>query len=117
MKVENRDKVKEVFNAVVGLDPKQRPLFLGGLCDGDLRREVESLLAAHGKADALYDTPVLKVPTAMLVEFGDFAGRVGAYKIEREIGRGGGGRVAVQCCAKPSPHRRRRTRPGANRAN
>lgn len=45
------DQVKEIFHLASGLERDKRAAFLAGTCGSDdaLRREVESLLAAHDK--------------------------------------------------------------------
>ena len=50
--------------------------------DPELRREVESLLAAHGEAGSFLETPAV-----------DFGAVFGVWRIERELGRGGMGAV------------------------
>ena len=69
-----------------------RPRFLDSVCadDADLRREVESLLAAHSAAGSFLDHPA----TWSEIEIPDLTGqRIGPWKIERELGRGGMGIV------------------------
>ena len=92
---ETWQRVKEVFDAVVELAPRDRPALLDRLCHGDptLRREVESLLASDDEASTFIESPAASIPRDLLPE-DEFAGRsFGAYRIIREIGRGGLGAV------------------------
>ncbi len=82
-------RVDALFEAALERAANQRPGFLEEACDGDLplRREVESLLAAAGKAGHFLDAPAAGAP-------GDAAASaIGPYRIERELGRGGMGTV------------------------
>ena len=78
--------------------PDERAAFLAEVCadDENLRREVESLLLFHGQATGFIETPAYKATAEM------FAGeatemmvgrRLGHYRVEREIGRGGMGEI------------------------
>jgi eukaryotic-like serine/threonine-protein kinase len=53
------EKIERVFHAVLEAEPSKRALVLENSCAGDesLRREVESLLAHHAKADTFIETP------------------------------------------------------------
>ncbi len=59
MDVSRWEKIERVFHAVLGAEPGQRAQVLDNSCAGDesLRREVESLLAHHAKADTFIETP------------------------------------------------------------
>ena len=83
-------RVKDVFHAALDRPPAARAEYLGRECGGDLdlRREVESLLAAHGEAGEFLSQP------ASYDASPDLAGRrIGAYRILDEVGRGGMGFV------------------------
>ncbi|MFB9066672.1 serine/threonine-protein kinase [Pseudofulvimonas gallinarii] len=95
--------VRDLFERALDLDPDARGPFLDEACAGDagLRDQVEGLIAAEAEAP---DTLAIDVPTAMLREAleaapaesqGDqWAGlRLGAWRLDREIGRGGMGAV------------------------
>ena len=51
--------VEAVFHAALDVEPTQLEQFLGERCAGDasLRRDVETLLAAHRRAGGFIDTP------------------------------------------------------------
>ena len=96
-------RVSDVFDVVADLPVDERPAALDRLCrDADghpeagLRAEVESLLAAD--ADATLSTrslrPVESVAAAALLTDGVVVGeRIGPWRVLRELGRGGMGRV------------------------
>lgn len=91
-------RVKKLFEAAVDLGPQERASLLDDECDGDhaLRREVASLLAADREAGDFIEQPPFELPRDLFPESADetFAGRqIGAYKVIREIGRGGLGAV------------------------
>jgi serine/threonine protein kinase len=79
-------RVKEVLQAALDEPPDSRQEFLDRACAGDdsLRREVESLLAAHDDAGEFLSRPAAEaaVPVAE-------GRRIGPYRVLSEIGRGG----------------------------
>jgi eukaryotic-like serine/threonine-protein kinase len=86
-----------LFERALELAPGERSAFLAEACGGDeaLRREVEELLAAADEPDPRFDRPGW-VAALDLADLGDApaAGaapgdRAGAYRLVREIGRGG----------------------------
>ncbi len=94
MKFDDYQKVKEIFNSVLDIGPEGRGAFLDERCDGDgdLRKEVERLLASH-------DSEFLELPA-----IGNFAEMItgdlsrsgeviGHYDVIRKIGSGGMGDV------------------------
>jgi hypothetical protein len=90
-------RVKQLFDAAVELDADQRQELIDRECagDGDLRREVESLLAADDGADDFIETPAAASPAyGWSAKEESFVGRqFGAYRVIDEIGRGGLGTV------------------------
>ena len=55
MTPERWQKVKKVLVAVLELEPKQRAAYLDQACpDASLRRDVESLIAAHDEGDSSF---------------------------------------------------------------
>jgi eukaryotic-like serine/threonine-protein kinase len=99
VQAERWQRLEEIFHSALGCEPGSRAAWLDAACAGDLelRCEIDSLLSAHahgdidltqsaGFEDAL---KVLKLRTAQLQE----GRRIGPYRILRQIGRGGMGRV------------------------
>jgi len=87
--------VEAVFFAAWELPSPDRPAFLARACagDADLRREAESLLASADRSPDDIETVILGAATALFSEAPMEGTRLGAYRIEREIGRGGMGAV------------------------
>ncbi len=87
---ENWEQVKELFTLALERDPTERSEFLRRACgeDDSLRAEIESLLSSFdGAPTFLEDSPALNLLSAQSPAL---AGkRIGAYRILREIGRGG----------------------------
>ncbi len=98
MNSERWKKVKELFDAVVELEPRDRDRFLDRTCesDTDLRVDVEKLLSSSEDADGFMEQPAAnQVASAILepkgtLQIGD---RFAHYKILRQIGVGGMGEV------------------------
>jgi len=100
MTPERWQQVEQIFQTALDLPEPQRASYLCEVCAGDetLRDEVVNLIAYHETGDS-----VLKdlVPPDAQAKSLDLTGdrdpllgrRVGAYQIEREIGRGGMGAV------------------------
>ncbi len=95
-------KIKEVYDRALDLGGDEREGFLAEACDDDddLRREVESLLAAHDDAGTFLQSPAIEVAAREIV--GDevpspapqLIGReLANYKIISLLGRGGMGEV------------------------
>ncbi|HEX8650483.1 MAG TPA: protein kinase [Pyrinomonadaceae bacterium] len=95
--------VEEIFQAALDLVPGERERYITKVCAGDdaLKHEVETLLTQYEKAGDFIDEPVyqgrgLQALAALMKEEADdplLGQRLGAYRIEREIGRGGMGTV------------------------
>ena len=90
MTAERWQQVRAIFHAAVESEPSVRAELLRERCgdDEELRREVESLLAADRDAGSMIEHPVLGPPaiaeaTVVMRVLKD------RYKIERELGRGG----------------------------
>ena len=94
--------IRGIFEAAAAADPAGRAAIVEVRCgdDVELRREVEALLCAHDRTGTFLDFPAiffeatgaLDAPPPMLQSV--WVGRrVGAYRILREIGRGGMGYV------------------------
>src|SRR5688572_1866246 len=98
MNAERWKRVKELFDAVVELDPIERDRFLDRACesDGALRTDVEKLLSSSEDADRFLEEPAASHVASAIVEPkgmlrpGDCFAH---YKIVRRIGVGGMGEV------------------------
>jgi serine/threonine protein kinase/tetratricopeptide (TPR) repeat protein len=84
-------KIKEIVGAALEREPSERSAFLDQACSqhGELRAEVESLLAAHADADGLSESPW----TTTVAEAAAEPKTVGPYRLIRELGVGGMGQV------------------------
>src|SRR5215207_9554420 len=96
--------VEEIFQTALDLAPGERVPYLEEVCgaDAELRRDVEAMLAQYEAAGDFLNEPL--VEQSGLQELAALMGeaeradpligqRVGSYRIEREIGRGGMGVV------------------------
>ena len=92
MAPERWERVKNLLEAFLALDPGERAAFLDRECAGDdeVRREVESLGAAYEAAGDLLEEPALGPGEDHEEREGR---RIGPYRIVREIGEGGMSRV------------------------
>jgi len=84
-------KIKEIVGAALEHDPSERAAFLDQACsqDGELRAEVESLLAAHADADGLFENPWAATGADAAAE----TQTVGPYRLIKQLGVGGMGQV------------------------
>ena len=88
-------RASELFQSAAELPPPERAAFLQAECGGDdaLQREVESLLEADARSDSFIEEPISAIPADLVTEE-NLAGRqFGAYRVIRELGRGGLGAV------------------------
>jgi tetratricopeptide (TPR) repeat protein/serine/threonine protein kinase len=100
MTPERWQQVEEIFQTALDLPAAQRASYLSEACahDETLHEEVVNLLASHETGDYSFSE---LIPPEAAVTVNPFANdrdpligrRVGAYRIEREIGRGGMGTV------------------------
>ena len=98
MKAERWKKVSDLFQSAVERAPEERAAFLDEACHGDegVRREVESLLASHDRAENFIEVPAFEVAPELVTNdrSGALVGKViGHYRIESLIGVGGMGEV------------------------
>src|SRR6478736_8295897 len=98
MKAERWKQVNDLFQSTVERAPEERAAFLDESCHGDedMRREVESLLTSHERAENFIEVPAFEVaPELATNESADaLIGKLlGHYRIESLIGIGGMGEV------------------------
>src|SRR5947209_6910365 len=94
------NQINELFHAAVALDPQQRDDYLAEVCGADsgLRKELENLVAGHESAQRSQQTALIRGAVQQMAGGEDDEPAVtgqdfGPYRVIREIGRGGMGRV------------------------
>ncbi|NNF57574.1 MAG: protein kinase, partial [Rhodothermaceae bacterium] len=96
MSLDYWSRAKPLFEAARQHPPADRAAFLDEACaeDATLRAEVERLLALDDEADGFFDTlgEAIRRPEPEAVPLPE---RVGPWRIVREVGRGGMGRVLL----------------------
>ncbi len=90
--------VKQIFQAALDRAPSERSAFLSDACAGDdsLRKEVESLIAAHEKTGKFIDSPAYEAAAELLVnEKTELkpGQTIASYEILSFLSRGGMGEV------------------------
>lgn len=90
--------VKEIFNRALEMEGDERALYLEQACNADeeLFLEVNTLFDAHLEAGRFIESPAIAPLSSLVDDTGETSrlGQViGAYKIEKEVGRGGMGAV------------------------
>ncbi|MBK8149296.1 MAG: serine/threonine protein kinase [Acidobacteria bacterium] len=90
----SHENIKELFSEALELSPDERAGFLDELCGDapELRREIESLLAAFEKSEDFIEKPAARIE-GVLPHGNSLEKVVGNYRIIREIGQGGMGAV------------------------
>src|SRR5262245_35419134 len=91
MQQDRWERVKEIFGTAVEFTAQRRRQFLDAACVGDtqLRAEVDSLLAAHESSDSFINQPAALALQPQSTRPSWIGRRVGPYRIEEEVGRGG----------------------------
>ena len=91
------NRVKELFHAALGREPRDRPAFLRNACGDDraLQTEVESLLDAHQRAASFGERPPVDGigTSAAFTPAVNRGARFGTYEIAECLGVGGMGEV------------------------
>ena len=100
MSSERWQQLEEIFQTALDLAPEDRAPYIAEACAGDeeLRRQAEALLAQYTEAGNFLDAPVYErtgvQALAALIDDDPVIGqRIGAYKVVKQIGRGGMGAV------------------------
>lgn len=98
MSPERWQRVKDIFQSALERAPEERSAFLSSACGRDeaLRKEVESLIAAHEKDGSFIDSPAYEAAAELLVDENSElrAGQtIEHYEILSTLGKGGMGEV------------------------
>ena len=92
-------RVDSVFDAVIDLPSDEQQAYVDRVCAGDeaLRTEVLELLRAYHHSESFLESPAVQIAAPFLEAAAALAGpapdRIGPFRVSREIGRGGMGRV------------------------
>src|SRR4029077_3259362 len=98
MKAARWKKINDLFQSAIERAPEERAAFLDESCHDDegMRREVESLLTSHERAENFIELPAFEVAPELVTndKAGSLVGKlIGHYRIESFIGVGGMGEV------------------------
>ncbi|MBL8185804.1 MAG: serine/threonine protein kinase [Blastocatellia bacterium] len=96
MNTDNWPRVKEVLHEALEIEPADRPRFLNELgLSPEIRSEVESLLSMEHGAAAMMDGSAVEFSKDFIdgADGGMVGKRIGAYRINGELGHGGMGAV------------------------
>lgn len=93
------EQIEDIYQMVIDQPPESRDAALSKSCggDGELRREVESLLRYADPDSNFIDSPPALLAAEVFADEDEkrdlLGGRIGHYKIERLLGKGGMGEV------------------------
>jgi serine/threonine protein kinase len=92
---EEWDRIQEIFMQAADMRPSERADFLDRICadDSEVRMEIESLLRADATGESAVCAAIESEVASMLNESSLVNARLGAYRLLKEIGRGGMGTV------------------------
>jgi serine/threonine protein kinase len=97
MKAERWQQIERLFHSALGRAPNERAALLSEACSGDeeLRREVESLLAEHGRGGSLLETAAADLAADWAQHRQQLAAgqTLGHFRILSPLGKGGMGEV------------------------
>ena len=97
MTPEQYRRVGQIYHQALEFERGQRAAFLDRECEGDeeLRREVESLIAAHEQPETFLNAPAVEVLAKQLAEEKPLSinQRIGHYRVISMPGKGGMGEV------------------------
>src|ERR1044072_16618 len=99
MQAKRWQEIDRLFDALLDRKPAERASFLADACAGDdeLRREVESLLAAHERAEKFIEAPAMEMAAKAAAAKGDtffaLGRKFGPYSVVSLLGIGGMGEV------------------------
>src|SRR5262249_6216341 len=90
--------IEKLYHSALKLDESQRKAFLDEACsgDGELRREVESLLSCQPSAEQFIEAPALEVTAKVMAQNRPqslIGQQIGSYEILSLLGTGGMGEV------------------------
>src|SRR5580704_4598334 len=102
--------IEELFHAALAIDGQKRDAYLAEVCrgDADLRQEVQNLIAGHQAAAASMPTAAVRESVQQALaddQILTVGQEIGPYRVIREIGRGGMGRVFLAERADQEFHR------------
>src|ERR1044071_3483336 len=102
MSPERWQQIEDIFQTALDLAPEERNPYITKACEGDedLKRQVQTLLTQYHETNKLLDDTLsihgdMHALAALIEDESDpmIGRRIGAYRVEREIGRGGMGAV------------------------
>ena len=95
MTPEQWQKIEAHYLAALNVAPEERAVYLDQACAGNaaLRREVESLLAAHEADPDFLDDPLVNLDGVPAQEASQDGDRMGPYRLVRPLAEGGMGRI------------------------